>query len=430
MQTDRFALFGIFGGCVFFTITGLANPFFSLYAAELGASTFAIGAMVTLKALLPVFIAMPAGQLIDSLGPMRMLQWGSWFLLAALACMVFADGLLLLALSQVLLGACIVIMASSFQVLVAKGSRDSRNEAIKRYSMWMSAGGMMGPLIGGAIASTQAIPADGYRAAFLASTAATAVFMLVLAVVAARYPHPRQDEVEISARDVFSLKGVTGSYRSGLDLAHLRPVQFGLIATFLIMFIQALYMSFLPLYLDQNGFSTMLIAITISLKGLAGMVSRYGLTLLTRRFALEQILMAAGLISALCVVLTPLAVTTPATMLILAAILGGAVGVNLPVSIMVMVDAVGDGQRGKLMGLRLLSNRVSQILSPLMFGALGGLFGLTAAFLSAGAMLVATVTGFSVFARRSLIAPVVAPVAAPVAAPVVAPGTPAKEPAE
>ncbi|PWK60281.1 MFS transporter [Roseicyclus mahoneyensis] len=403
MKSDRFALFGIFGGCVFFTITGLANPFFSLYAAELGATTFAIGAMVTLKALLPIFIAMPAGQLIDSLGPVRMLQWGSWLLLSALACMVFAEGLALLALSQVLLGACIVIMASAFQVLVAKGNRDSRNEAIKRYAMWMSAGGMMGPLIGGAIASTQAVPVDGYHLAFLASTGATGVFMLVLAGVARVYPHPKADEVEIRAADVFSLKGVTGSYRSGFDLAHLRPVQFGLTATFLIMFIQALYMSFLPLYLNENGFSTMLIAVTISLKGLAAMVSRYGLTLLTKYYRVETILMGAGLVSAVCVVLTPLAVVSPVTMLILAAVLGGAVGVNLPISIMVMVDAVGEGQRGKLMGLRLLSNRFSQILSPLTFGFVGGIFGLTAAFYSAGVLLVATVAGFAVFAHRSLV---------------------------
>lgn len=402
MQTDRFALFGIFGGGVFFTLTGLANPFFSLYAAELGASTFAIGIMVTLKAVLPIFIAMPAGQLIDSLGPMRMLQAGSWFLLAALACMVFADGLALLALSQVLLGACIVIMASAFQVLVAKGSREDRNEAIKRYSMWMSGGGMAGPLIGGAIASTRAAPVDGYHLAFVASTVATALFMLVLTMVARQYPHPDPDKAEINARSVFSLSGVTSSYRSGLDLAHLRAVQFGLTATFLIMFIQALYMSFLPLYLDQNGYATMLIAVTISLKGLAGMLSRYGLTYLTRFYRLENILSAAGLISALCVLVTPLAVGNTVAMLTLAVVLGGAVGVNLPVSIMIMVDAVGEGRRGKLMGLRLLSNRFSQILSPLSFGLIGGIFGLTAAFYGAGALLVTTVGAFAVYARRSL----------------------------
>jgi MFS family permease len=256
---------------------------------------------------------------------------------------------------------------------------------------------------------------DGYHLAFVASTAATVAFMVVLALASRRYPHPTADEVDIRARDVFSLEGVTGSYRSGLHLAHLRPVQFGLTATFLIMFIQALYMSFLPLYLAENGFATMLIAVTISLKGLAGMLSRYALTALTRRYRLETILMSAGLLSAVCVVLTPLAVGSPVTMLMLAAVLGGAVGVNLPVSIMVMVDAVGEGQRGKLMGLRLLSNRFSQILSPLMFGALGGLFGLTTAFYSSGVLLVGTVAGFAAFARRSLIAPQ---------------GSPVKEPAE
>jgi MFS-type transporter involved in bile tolerance (Atg22 family) len=64
---------------------------------------------------------------------------------------------------------------------------------------------------------------------------------------------------------------------------------------------------------------------------------------------------------------------------------------------MIMVDAVGESERGKLMGLRLLANRFSQVLSPAMFGVLGQLFGLTAAFYSGGAVLVATVVGFSAY---------------------------------
>jgi MFS family permease len=177
-------------------------------------------------------------------------------------------------------------------------------------------------------------------------------------------------------------------------------VQFGLTGTFLVMYIQALYMSFLPLYLAQNGFATFLIALTISLKGLAGMLSRFALTELMKRFSLELILLSAGTIAAVGVVLTPFAVVNPVTMLLLAAVIGGAVGVNLPVSIMIMVDAVGESERGKLMGLRLLVNRFSQVLSPAMFGVLGQLFGLTAAFYSGGVVLVATVLGFSAFTVR------------------------------
>ena len=402
IQSDRFSGFGVFGGFVFFTIVGLANPFFTLYAAELGASTFAIGAMVTLRAVLPIFIALPSGQLIDSIGPVRMLQIGSVALLASMLCTVLANGLVFLSLSQVFLGAAIIIMASSFQVLVARGGdRAARNDAIKRYSMWMSAGGMVGPVLGGLVVTAVASPLEGYRMAFVLSSVATLVLMGGLAWLARFFPHPKLDEIEIRPRDVMTLRGVKQSYRSGISLAHHRAVQFGLTATFLIMYIQSLYISFLPLYLSHNDYATMLISSAIALKGLAGMLARFLLGFLMVRFALETILTTAGVIAAACVVMTPLAVGDPVLMLALVALMGAAVGVNLPVSIMIMVDAIGEGQRGKLMGLRLLVNRFAQILSPVMFGLLGQMIGLGAAFLSGGALLVGVLAGFSVYVRRS-----------------------------
>lgn len=393
----KFARFGIFGGGVFFTINGLAQPFFSLYATELGASTFAVGLMVTLKALLPIVIAMPTGQLIDSIGPMKMLRYGSYFLLASLACTVFATDFLILAISQVLIGAAIIIMASSFQVLVAQGDRKSRNDAIKSYSMWMSAGGMLGPIAGGLVASAFSAPTDGYRAAFLASLLCCLVFMAVLFWMSRSYPHPQH---EVKVREVFSPSGIVSSYKRGIGLAGARPVQFGLTATFLVMYIQAMYMSFLPLYLSQNAYSTLVISVTVSAHALAAMLSRFALNWVMKRYSLEWILLSAGTIAAIGVVLTPLAVLSPISMILLVCVIGGAVGINLPVSIMIMVDAVGEAERGKLMGLRLLANRFSQVLSPAMFGILGQLFGLTVAFYSGGAMLVATLIGFSAYTRR------------------------------
>ena len=400
MPRDSFSRFGIVGGGVFFTVIGLANPFFTLYAAELGASTFAIGMLVTLRAVLPIVIAMPAGQLIDTVGPMRMLSLGVACLVCSLLCTVLAQGIPLLALSQVLLGASVIVCASSLQVRVAKGERERRNEAIKRYSMWMSAGGMIGPLVGGLVASLFPEPEAGYRACFVLSCAATVLFLLAVLWAARRHDHPRAEDVP-SVREVLSARGVLDSYRRGIDLTGHRPVQFGLTGTFLIMYIQALYMSFLPLYLAENNYATLLISLIISLKGLSGMLSRYLLGTLMKRFTLETILTTAGTIAAGCVVLTPLGVGWPPAMIAGALVLGGAVGVNLPVSIMIMVDAIGEGERGKLMGLRLLVNRFSQILSPAMFGLLGQAFGLTAAFFSGGALLVATVLGFTVYARAT-----------------------------
>ena len=55
---------------------------------------------------------------------------------------------------------------------------------------------------------------------------------------------------------------------------------------------------------------------------------------------------------------------------------------------MIMVNDTKENERGKLMGLRLLANRFSQIISPSMFGILGQFLGLTAAFYAGGVFLV------------------------------------------
>ncbi|WP_102959446.1 MFS transporter [Mangrovicella endophytica] len=398
MQTDTFRRFGIFGGGLFFTITGMAAPFFTLYAASMGASTLAIGFIVTSRALLPIIIAMPTGQLIDSIGPMKMLQVGSVFLLISLLNTVFAASVPMLAVSQLFMGACIIIMASALQVLVSSGDRDTRNRSITTYSMWMSGGGMLGPLIGGLIASGFAVPAEGYRFTFVVASVATAAFMLLLAWFSRRYPHPVPQDGEIRA--IMSLRGVTASYRRGLDLTAHRPVQFGLVGTFIIMYIQALYSGFLPVYLDQFGYSALQIASILSWQGLAGMLSRFVIKSLMRRFTLERILTVAGLIAAFCVVLTPAAAPNVVLTYVLMFVLGAAAGVNLPVSMMIMVDAVGESQHGKLMGLRLLVNRFSQTVSPALFGVLGSFIGLTSAFLAGGTVLVAATFGFSAYATR------------------------------
>lgn len=62
--------------------------------------------------------------------------------------------------------------------------------------------------------------------------------------------------------------------------------------------------------------------------------------------------------------------------------------------------SVQQEERGKLMGLRPLVNRIAQMLSPAMVGALAGAFGLSAAFSGGGVFLLATMFGFSAVVGR------------------------------
>jgi MFS family permease len=294
------------------------------------------------------------------------------------------------------MGISIIIMASSFQVLVSDGPKNERNENIKKYSMWMSGGMMVGPLIGGAITSFFSSQLMGYRFTFGIACAASILFFIFLLVISKGYQF-KGDAENVKPRDLLKVKGIVDSYISGIHLTKTRSVQFGLIATFLIMYIQSMYMSFMPLYLKELGYSTIIVSLIISVNGLSGMLSRFGLGWLMARTHLERILISAGFVASICVVLTPFAGMHLVGMLILVIIMGSAVGINLPASIMIVVNDTKDSDRGKLMGLRLIVNRFSQIISPAMFGVMGQTLGLSMAFYSGGGLLVVSMLGFSWF---------------------------------
>jgi MFS family permease len=203
---------------------------------------------------------------------------------------------------------------------------------------------------------------------------------------------------------LFLPREILNSYMSGIHLTKYRGIQFGLVGTFLIMFIQTLYSSFIPLYLHAEGYSALIISIIISLTGMAGLLSRLVLALLMKRTTLERILLSAGCLAAFCLILIPVASLHLIGIIALTFILGSSVGINLPVSIMIMVDETKDSERGKVMGLRLLMNRLSQMTSPALFGILGQTLGLTTAFYTGGTLLLATMLGFAVFSSTKMVA--------------------------
>ncbi len=388
--------FGIYSGGLFFIISNMTQPFITLYAQEAGISTGMIGLIVTMRSFLPIFIAMPIGQLIDSIGPARMLKYGMFFLILSLVTNVASANVWMLSLSQVWIGVSFIIMTTSFQVMVSEGTKKERNENIKNFSMWTSAGGLLGPLIGGALISMFTDKMAGYRFIFGFASVLAVLFLAVIFIVFKNRTYEPK-EGAAPPGELFNVKGIVRSYGDGLHLAKLRSVQFGLAATFLIMYIQWLYMSFLPIYLNEIGYSTMIISVIISMKEFSAMVSRYALGWIMRRAPMERILIIAGFVAAVCVTLTPLAGLNAAGIICAVLILGGAVGINMPVSIMIMLNDSEEADRGKVMGLRLIVNRFAQILSPAMFGVLGQYIGLTIAFYSGGAFLVSTMVGFTVY---------------------------------
>lgn len=398
---------GIVGGGIHFGINSLTQPFFALYAAELGASTAMVGVMITFRAMLPLLIAMPSGQLIDRLGAPHMLRLGNMTTILSLILMVWSPNLFILALSQFLMGAGTMVMVSSLQVIVSEGDRAERERDITRYSAWCSAGSMVGPLVGGAIITAVAVVHGpgwwgtaalmGYKAAFALSA--------ILAIGFAFWFHIASRQKEKKSwfgkefKEVMRPREMADSYLKGAHLLKHPGVQFGLAGTFLIHFIQSIWMGFFPLYLDSLGYSAFLISILVSIRGLAGLISRTFLGQLIKRFSHHSILISAGCLAALCLISLPVMDWHVAMIAVVSFILGSAVGVNMPVSTMIMVDDDLASERGKVMGLRLLANRSSQIAAPMLFGVVGQWLGLALAFYTGGGVLLASMLGFSLYHR-------------------------------
>lgn len=391
------------GGGLHFAINSITQPFFALFAAELGASTSSIGALLMLRAVLPLFIAMPSGQLIDRLGAVPMLRFGNLLTIGSLLLMIWSPSLAVLTASQLLIGAGSMIVSSALQVIVSEGDKAARERDISRYSAWCSGGSMIGPLIGGGVVTAVSsygawAEADGYRAAFFISLLAAAVFALAFQWVSRRTE--RRERLGAAVKDVLRPREIADSYLKGAHLLKHSRVQFGLVGTFLIHFIQAIWAGFFPLYLDTLGYSAFLISVLVSLRGLAGMVSRMFVPWLTRRRTHQSILIQAGCIAAVCLIGLPVMDWHIVPLALVTLLLGSSVGINMPVSTMIMVDEDTMAERGKIMGLRLLANRTSQIVAPMLFGVFGQILGLSIAFYAGGGMLLASLLGFSLYRKR------------------------------
>ena len=389
---------GIFGGLLLFLVMGYINPFFTLYLTELGRSSSDIGFLVMLRGIAAIAISLPTGHLIDHKGVFLVLGMGLIVMTAGFLLLLVSSNVWVIGLSQVFYGISTTILVTGFQVLVSKGNRDTRNREIKRYSMWIAAGTMVGPLLGSVIVGLSADAITGYKNAFLFSA-----FWSSLGVVSLMILH-RQQQVPQSVDNSSCPKSessLSDLFMGSRVLLSIKAVQAGLIITFIIMFIQGLYISFVPIYFHNSEYSTQWIAVSLSAYGFAGLAARMLIPRLGKAIGLMPLLLWAGTVSSVCVLLMPVTVISPLMGLALMLVMGSAVGLNLPISIMLMVDWVDGPNHGKLMGWRLLVNRTAQMISPMLFGIIAQAFGMVSAFFVCGMLLLVAVAGFIAIIRRT-----------------------------
>jgi MFS family permease len=333
----------------------------TLFALHLGASEFTVGVLMSLFALLPTFLSVSAGRLIDRAGPRRPLLF-SLMALTGAAALPFAFPMLeILYLSTTLLGVSFMYVHIAMNsVFGAHGSPEQRALNFSWLALGFSTSNSIGPLIAG-----YAIDGLGHSSAFAVLAVFPAIALILLWL--RKRPLPRPLHVPLPKR-----AGV-------LDLLRIQ----GLRHTFWVSLLLAtgwdLYTFLIPLYGSRIGLSAAAIGVILSTFALATFTVRLMMPLLIKKIRQWVVIFTALAISGTCYLLFPFATTVP-PLLVLSFVLGLGLGSAQPVIMSLLYEASPPGRQGEAVGLRTSMLNGSHTLIPLASGAGSATVGMTPVF--------------------------------------------------
>lgn len=342
----------------------------SLFAIELGANPFLIGALISAYSVFPLLLGVYSGRLSDRFGSRRPMLAGTAVLALGLLLPFLWPQLAALYVSAALIGTGFVFFNVSVQNLAGGlGAAEERTRNFSTLGLGYSGGHMLGPLLGG-----YAIDYHGFPFAYLCFAALIVLPMGLLAW---------NRRLEVAPR-------AAGKERtSTLELLHSAPLRRAIVTSALVVTGWDLYAFYVPLYGHSIGLSASSIGILLGVFAVATFVVRIVLPLFTRRYGVETVLSIAMFAGAAFFLLFPFITFVPA-LLALSFGIGFTLGCGQPLTLNIAYNRSPPGRSGEVTGLRLTINNVTHIGVPLAAGALGAALGVAPVFCVNAAILAAS----------------------------------------
>jgi MFS family permease len=347
----------------------------SLYALANGASTFTVGVLMSLFALVPMLTAVRAGRWLDAVGPFKPLAAGAAMVaggaqLPALFPYAVAD------VAPLLVGASLVGTGSMLvqqTTIKMVGERADPSRRAADFS-WLALGASIAGLVG-PVASGLLIDHVGHRAAFAALTVLTVANGVLLYRHRQVLPSRRAPPQGAESRPMFEL----------LSIADVRNALF---ATALISMSWDLQTFMMPVHGTAVGLSASQIGLVLGSFAVATLVIRLAMPALSRRFREWQVLTFTLFTAAAAFALIPwFGAFLPLAGC--AFLLGLGLGAAQPNVMSLLHGKTPEGRVGEALGLRTTIMNSSHVMLPLVFGAAGSLLGARVVFLLMAAVLFA-----------------------------------------
>jgi MFS family permease len=361
----RHVLIIVFG---FQVALNLTRPIMTLYASEMGSSTFEIGILTAAFAFFPLIFAIQAGKIADKIGDRLPVLIGLIGIAIGMIFPYLFPKMWALYASQFIVGLSNVFIAVSLQnVLGNAANNENRDHYFSMFGMAVASGQLIGPVIGGYISEHYS-----YSSAFL-----TAFFIgLAPIILTSRIPVILKKE---SAKKI--------SIKSSIDLLKEPILRKALISSALVLYSRDIFVAYFPLFAKQYGISNSSIGWIIAIQGLAMIIIRYILPTLSRILGREKVLWTSIIIAGTSFLLLPF--TTHVVILgLLSCFMGFGLGCGQPISMTTTYNASPKNRTGEVLGLRLSTNRLSQLIAPVFFGIIGSWIGVISVFFISGLFLV------------------------------------------
>lgn len=363
----------------------VVRPIASYRLLEMGESASTVGLVTATYALAPLVLALWAGRVAAGRHAERLAVSGS--VLLALGCVGFAvmDSVVQAVLASLLLGMGNLGQMIAWQSLVARESAESEyNRNFGWYTAGGSIGQLVGPVIGTFVMSSHVDVLTGTMWASLAGTGIAVVGIgLCLPLLAGRSSRPLAarptSAADLSVRSVLEHRGAKASIYVSL----------------IILATVDLLAVYLPVLGEEMGLAPTTVGLLLAVRAAFSLLSRLCLGVLSNRLSRPVLLI--GTCGLAAVILLALPVTTqPVLLVLLMAPLGIGMGVGQPLTMSWTVLMVPPHARSTALSIRLIGNRLGQVVVPAIaagvtvVGGAAGVFWMLSAFLGSAAAVVAT----------------------------------------
>ena len=388
---------GFFNGNVYF-LTGILMP---LWAAIVVKEPVLIGIVVAARQILPVVFSIHGGALMDRFGARRIMLLFGAIGVVTMAAFPFFPFLSAIIALQMLSGMAETMGWVGSQALVGKTLK-GRSVYAGRLSFALRLGGFAGPWLAG-LAWHHYGPEIGF---FVIAGWIAAGWIAGWAV-------PATSEPRIAGED-FRLKELLprwSDYMATFRMIGIPAVALVIAVTLMRQTGSGIQQSFYPIWLSQLGVTAGDIGFMVGCSHILSASTSLSVGYLTRWIREHWLLILTIGLSIATIAVTPLLgadyIELPGAGKIyfmlfgMICLRGLSQGLNMPLMMSIGMQAVSNTEQGKVVALRITTNRATTAVVPLVMGAIAQWISLEAAFYIVGAIGLGGLALTAIWAQRS-----------------------------